>query len=332
MASVTTKNCPHCRAKQPASLMNCGNCGLYLHATNVKHNVSEGGDGTILLSDVKSSETDRISSGREWDVLFGVQVLMKPDKRKKHTELQCLASLLLRIPVETVGAVGVVRGSTNLIGGAPGAGKSTMVIEMAGGFADQTGKETLYVATEEQCEQIKARADRLGVKWQERIRMCPAMTGASPPVEELIDRYDPAAVFLDSLNGMAGDDLPMQIQICKMMKQCCSKNKAIGIILSHVNKGGEVAGLMGLQHEVDATFTFFPDEGEEDTPRILHVEKNRNGRAFIQLAFDMTATGLVLRGEPEDEQEEEDDDEDEDEDTGRKPRNNGRGPREENPF
>lgn len=265
-------------------------------------------DGTVLLSDVKSSDQDRISSGNAWDVLFGLEILKEEKKRRSYSEIVLTAADLLHLDPALVGVIGAVKGSVNLIGGAPGAGKSTMSIEMAVGYAKSTGRETMYLATEEQLSQIKSRADRLGLDFQDKVRMVEAMKGESPPLEDLISRYKPSAVFLDSLNGMAGDDKLLQIAICKSFKICCSKEQSVGIVLSHVNKGGEIAGLEGLQHEVDATFTFFPDEGEDETPRVLHVEKNRNGRAFISLSFRMTEKGLelLLDEEPEYEGAEED--------------------------
>jgi len=295
-------DCPHCKTAQPAGIMVCQNCGSFIHGKPVKHYVSN--DGTVLLKDVESSEEERVESGDAWDVLFGVQVLMNPVRRKKYSELEVLASMKLKADIETIGKIGAVKGSTNLIGGAPGAGKSTLSIKMASGLAKTTNRESLYIASEERCEQIKARADRLDIQHQGLIRMVPAMTGATPPIQELVERYNPGAMFLDSVNGISGDNMQDQVTVCNLIKQVCSKAQAVGVILCHVTKGSEIAGVMGLQHAVDATYTFFADESIDGVPRVLHVEKNRNGRAFIDLKFDMTPKGLILRGDDVEEDEE----------------------------
>jgi DNA repair protein RadA/Sms len=228
-------------------------------------------DWSVLLKDVKSSDVDRIKTG-PWDVVFG-------------TNFQ-------------TGESGMARSSVNLIAGAPGAGKSTLFLQIADIVAEQG--EVLYIAAEEPDDQIKARADRLGVKNQGKIRMVSVMKGDAN-VAEIVSAYRPILLILDSVSAMAGDNLQAGVGICKTIKQFCASNRLPGLLSSHVTKQGDIGGLEALQHEVDSTITFFPEEGEgEDVPRVLHVEKNRNGRAFISYPLLMTEKGLVPLGEGED--------------------------------
>ncbi len=236
-----------------------------------------------MLNQVKLSEVDRISTG-PWDYCFGTDI----DKDGKPSK------------------AGIVCCSSNLLAGSPGAGKSTLALQILNASIPATQKEGLYLAAEEPLLQIRRRADRLNLKHQDRIRMVPVMTGDGN-VEEIIALYQPGMIIVDSVNGIAGGDDAMSVKICKVIKEFCMRYNVPAIILSHINKGGEIAGLEALQHEVDATLTFFP-EGEsvdEESIRVLHVEKNRNGRAFISLAFAMTEGGLVLAAEEDDDDDEE---------------------------
>jgi predicted ATP-dependent serine protease len=101
--------------------------------------------------------------------------------------------------------------------------------------------------------------------------------------------------------------------VCKIVKEFATMQHAPAMISQHVTKGDEIAGLMSLQHEVDATLTFFPDPERVDpesgeAPRMLETQKNRNGKAFVSVEFNMTKRGLVLNTNSDDEEDEEEDD------------------------
>ena len=265
------QTCASCAKKFPDNRFQCPHCRCYQSQGGSIVAADGPGDGSILLCDVKSSSLSRMPTG-PWDACFGTDF--------------------------ATGKSGICQSSVTLLAGSPGAGKSTLLLQVSNAVVELTGQESLYLASEEPLEQIKGRADRLGIDHADRIRMLSVMTGEGN-VEDLLLRYKPSFLILDSLNGMAGSDMLKTIAVCKAVKQFCMTYKIAAIVTSHITKQGEIAGLEGLQHEVDATFTFFPDEdtpvpdGEEKV-RILEVEKNRNGRAFISERFAMTEKGLEL--------------------------------------
>lgn len=268
--------CKKCKAEVPKDKIRCPACKTYQIDEEVT--ASEYGQRQgILLSDVVSSDVDRIVTG-PWDIIFG----------QSHS----------------TGKAGLSRASVTLIGGLPGGGKSTWFLQVADEIVEQTGEECLYLTTEEPEQQIKARADRLSIRWQGRIRLVQCMSGETN-IEEVIHVHRPAALFLDSVTGLAGEDnMEMQVKICMIIKQFCSKYNIPALVSSHVNKSGEIAGLEKLQHAVDETITLFPEGEGEDAPRVLHVEKNRNGRAFISYPMLMTEKGLVPYEAEDDDSEE----------------------------
>lgn len=271
--------CKKCQAAMPEGKLQCRNCKAFQvdeapseFTLNTRH-------GT-LLKNVVSNEVDRLVTG-PWDLVFGSSF--------------------------KTGKSGVPRSAVILVGGLPGAGKSTWFLQIADEIPEQTGLEGLYLTTEEPEDQIKARADRLNVKHQDRIRIVQCMSG-EVNIEEVILAHKPGMLFLDSVTGLAGENMEMQVKICMIIKNFAAKHKMPALISSHVNKGGEIAGLEKLQHAVDEVISFFPEGEGEDAPRVLHVEKNRNGRAFISYSLLMTETGLVPYPSDEELDEDEDDD------------------------
>lgn len=272
-------NCARCQAKLPEGKYQCRMCR---HWNNqeigvVSSETSNSGE-VIRLSKVKTAKLDRIESG-PWDYVFGG---------------------------------GMVRTSICLLGGKRGAGKSTLFLHMCAAIAKKLNRPVAYIATEESVEQIKERADRLGIpeEVQELIIMISAM-GGLPDIGAILIKEGPAAVFLDSLQGLAGESEDVALQLARLMKEISVRIKAPIIMSAHVNKSDDIAGLEAVQHVVDSVMTFFPDDVGI---RELMVEKNRDGKAFISTTFRMTATGLeVLELMCDMENEDLDDEEDEDE-------------------
>jgi predicted ATP-dependent serine protease len=136
---------------------------------------------------------------------------------------------------------------------------------------------------------VRLRADRLGIEHQDQFRMVPAMKGVDN-LATIFLTYKPAVIVLDSLQGLAGDDHAAQLQLCKVTKEYAIELGSPVIIISHVNKGGDLAGFNDLQHEVDTTLVL---TGEGDSLREFNVKKNRFG-ANVTLYCEMTATGLTI--------------------------------------
>jgi DNA repair protein RadA/Sms len=261
-------NCSNCHSELPAGKAQCTSCKTW----NVV-DIEDLGDQTVTLDKVKSAEADRIKIG-DWGLVWGG---------------------------------GIVKTSVTLLGGAPGAGKSTLLLQLSDLIVEsekhQVRKEILYIATEEALEEIKLRADRLNIKNLQYIRMAPAMGGGLDLAKIMANR-EPVAVIIDSLQGFAGDNLIGQVHICETAKKAAVMLNAPFILISHVTKDGELAGLNDLQHAVDTTMTFFPDE---TGIRMLEVTKNRFGRAFVHLVCEMGEHGLSILEETEDETEDSDD-------------------------
>lgn len=185
---------------------------------------------------------------------------------------------------------GIVATSVTLLGGWPGAGKSTMLLQLLQSIYDATKRKSIYIATEEALPEVRARADRLAIRNKESIRMVPAMSGVGD-IGSLLIKHKPSAIILDSLQGMTGENDSLGIELLSMMKKYSVELAAPSIVISHVNKDGDYAGLMTYQHAVDTLLKLVPDE--DDGTRELSVIKNRNGRAFIDTTFEMTETGLI---------------------------------------
>ncbi len=269
------KTCRLCEySKIPDEKFNCPSCGAWSWGESFVD--SSGNDGSIALEDVKNADEDRITTGI-WDPMFGG---------------------------------GVVRSAIILIGGFPGAGKSTMLLMMAEVFSKEG--ECLYVASEEDLPAIKARAVRLGIKSNRKIRMVPAMGGVAD-IGSLLMHRKPAAVIVDSINGLVGQDSAAEIKALEVMKKFAVVIKSPVLVISQVNKGGDYSGLMAKQHAVDCLMTLSPNE-DIKTPngealRTLEVIKNRHGRAYIEQHFEMTEKGLVTIELDKEEPEENDEDE-----------------------
>lgn len=225
---------------------------------------------TVLLSDSKVGQVERIKTGLV-DHVFGG---------------------------------GVVKTSVCLLAGEPGAGKTTLCLQLADIFSAKTKKEVLYIANEQDPVELKTTADRLKLKHLDLIRIVKAMGGVSYDIGDLLIRFKPAAIFLDSVTKWAGEDLQLAVKICEILKDYTVKLNAPSIVINQINKGGEHAGLMKMQHAVDMTAVFAILENE-GSPRQLFSTKNRFGPAPEEQFFDMTETGLVEIEDPEDEEEDE---------------------------
>lgn len=197
------------------------------------------------------------------------------------------------------GGLGVAQTSLNLLGGEPGAGKTTLCLQlsdiMAGKFKE---KEVLYIANEQSPEELTDTARRLDLPNMRRIRIVKAMGGFHYDIGDLLLAYQPSFIVLDSVTKWAGEDMNLAVVICQRLKDYCVSLKCPAIVINQVTKGGDHAGLNKMQHAVDMTamFDILIDDGEEikpDTPRRLWASKNRFGPAPIEQFFEMTKTGLV---------------------------------------
>lgn len=187
---------------------------------------------------------------------------------------------------------GAVKGSIVLVGGAPGIGKSTLLLQLCG-LVDE-GQKILYVSGEESERQIKMRAQRLGVDGGKIYVL--AETGLNE-VLSAAERLEPDLVIIDSIQTMFDADISSapgsisQVRECTMAIMRQTKDRGYTtFVVGHINKEGSIAGPKVLEHMVDCVLYF---EGERSTSfRILRAGKNRFGSTNEIGVFEMADNGL----------------------------------------
>lgn len=206
---------------------------------------------------------------------------------------------------------GIVEGSLVLVGGDPGIGKSTLLLQMCRQLVGQ-GKKVLYISGEESMRQIKMRADRLGEFKGDLLLLSETNLDT---IEQTIGNEKPEIVVIDSIQTMFKEDVgsaPGSVgQVRETTNTLLAIAKGMGIsvfIIGHVTKEGMVAGPRVLEHMVDTVLYF---EGDRNaTYRILRAVKNRFGSTNEIGVFEMKNEGLMevanpseymLEGMPEDE-------------------------------
>ena len=188
---------------------------------------------------------------------------------------------------------GIVPGSLVLVGGDPGIGKSTLLLQVCRNMA-QSGNAVLYISGEESLRQIKLRADRLG-EFNENLQiLCETNLET---IREVIERKKPNTVVIDSIQTMFHEDISSapgsvsQVRESTNILMQIAKGLGISIfIVGHVTKEGNVAGPRVLEHMVDTVLYF---EGDRHASyRILRAVKNRFGSTNEIGVFEMRSTGL----------------------------------------
>ncbi|MGH1479686.1 MAG: DNA repair protein RadA [Geminicoccales bacterium] len=190
---------------------------------------------------------------------------------------------------------GLVEGSAILIGGDPGIGKSTLVLQAAAALALQ-GLDVAYVSGEESAQQVQLRASRLG------LRQSPLRLAAANSVSDIIETFDknntPAVLVIDSIQTMFVDNIEsapgtvtqLRTSAHELIRFAKRRGTAL-FLIGHVTKDGQIAGPRLLEHMVDAVLYF---EGERGLQfRILRAVKNRFGAANEIGVFEMAEEGLV---------------------------------------
>lgn len=191
------------------------------------------------------------------------------------------------------GEKGLVSGSVTLLGGDPGIGKSTLLLQLSDVFAKKN-KKVLYISGEESDGQIKLRAMRLNCQLEN------ILVGNMSELEAIlaaIEQEKPDFLVIDSIQALYSSQLsgtpasPSQIKECATMITQIAKREHIDtFLIGHVTKSGDVAGPQLLEHLVD-TVLFF--EGEKDSNfRTLRAHKNRYGSTHEMVIFEMTEDGL----------------------------------------
>lgn len=192
---------------------------------------------------------------------------------------------------------GIVPGSVTLLGGDPGIGKSTLLMQTA---AELTKQGTvLYVTGEESASQLKLRAERLGVGGDMLILAENDLSA----IESEVDRVKPAYVMIDSIQTMYSADCSgsngsiSQIrEATSLITRMAKRTGAATFIIGHVTKDGAIAGPRILEHMVDAVLYFEGDR--QDSFRLLRSVKNRFGSTDEIGVFEMRSTGMAEISDP----------------------------------
>ncbi len=206
---------------------------------------------------------------------------------------------------------GVVKGSLVLVGGDPGIGKSTLLLQVCKNLVEKQSK-VLYISGEESLRQIKMRAERLGTFGGDLLLLSETNLNI---IEEVLTRVQPEIIIIDSIQTMFKEEISASPGSVSQVRESTGTlmhiAKGMGItvfIVGHVTKEGVVAGPRVLEHMVDTVLYF---EGENTASyRILRAVKNRFGSTNEIGVFEMRNVGLVevsnpseymLKGKPEDE-------------------------------
>lgn len=188
---------------------------------------------------------------------------------------------------------GMVPGSAILIGGDPGIGKSTLLLQAMGQLALK-GSDCIYISGEEATAQVQMRANRLGLSG------APLKLGCETSLRDILTTLDeapPKAVVVDSIQTLFADNVESapgtvsQVRVCAHELISFAKRKGtIVLLVGHVTKDGQIAGPRVLEHMVDTVLYFEGDRGHQF--RILRAVKNRFGGTDEIGVFEMTGMGL----------------------------------------
>lgn len=276
--SKTQFICQECGYVSPKYLGRCPNCGNWnTMVEEVEQNHPEDRRNRVSLTGERAVPT------KLKDVVF-----------KKETRIQTELAELNRV----LGG-GVVPGSLVLIGGDPGIGKSTLLLQVSHQLA-ATGGNVLYVSGEESAQQIKLRAERLGSSKTDFYLYAETDMGE---ISRTIENLKPDYVIIDSIQTMTQPDITSVAGSVSQVRETTAellklaKTNGIAIfIVGHVTKEGNIAGPRMLEHMVDTVLYF---EGEQHHSfRILRAVKNRFGSTNEIGIFEMREKGLVEVANP----------------------------------
>lgn len=248
----------------------------------------------------------RCSSCGEWNTMVEERVSSKTAKQsisgsriaksrpQRVSDIQVQAEPRIHMPSEELNRVlggGLVPGSLVLIGGEPGIGKSTLVLQNILSIKSRT---ILYVSGEESATQLKLRADRIGRQSENCYIVCET---SLENIFEHIEEIQPELIVVDSIQTIASDAIESSAGSVSQVRECSAqllkyaKDSGVPIMLiGHINKEGSIAGPKVLEHIVDAVLQF---EGDRQYMyRILRSIKNRFGSTSEIGIYEMCQRGL----------------------------------------
>ena len=263
--------CSNCGYTQPRWLGRCPECGEWNSLEEIiidRNNITPAGRGKeavekqkpVILSTIQAQENTRLSTGiGEFDRVLGG---------------------------------GATKRSAILLGGEPGIGKSTLLLQTAASVACN-GTKVLYISGEESAAQIKERSDRLGLNCNGINILC---TSRLEDSLDALDSLTPGSVIIDSIQTIYSAEAGIIPGTVNQLKYCANEfiswvkeRESVLIMTAHVTKEGTIAGPKSLEHMVDTVISF---ERNADDIRFLHAQKNRFGSVDEIGIFSMTEKGL----------------------------------------
>lgn len=287
MKAKTLFYCTECGNESPKWAGRCSVCGAWNSIVEQPEEKKPAGKGRLLANvrTVKAESITDLSSDEEIRFSTGMGEL------------------------DRVLGGGAVKGSLVLVGGAPGIGKSTLMLQICKKLGQQF--RVLYISGEESVHQLKLRAKRLQVESENLYVLSETNLG---DVLECVNQEQPEVLIVDSIQTLYNEELNSpagsvgQVKDCTMkLMQLAKEGNITVFVIGHVNKDGFIAGPKVLEHMVDCVLYF---EGEQHmTYRILRAAKNRFGATNEIGVFEMLDCGLrevenpsemLLSGRPED--------------------------------
>ena len=268
--------CSNCGYSQPRWLGRCPDCGEWNSLEEIiidKNAVSPSGRGSeqvqkqkpVSLETVTSQKNSRLSTGiEEFDRVLGGGATLR---------------------------------SAILLGGEPGIGKSTLLLQTAASISRQN--KVLYISGEESAAQIKERAERLELNCANIQILC---TSRLEDSLDALDSLKPDFVIIDSIQTIYSAEAGIVPGTVNQLKYCANEfiswvkeRDSVLIMTAHVTKEGTIAGPKSMEHMVDTVISF---EHNSDDVRFLHAQKNRFGSVDEIGIFSMTEKGLIAVGDP----------------------------------
>jgi DNA repair protein radA len=271
MATTKTKSvyfCSNCGYESPKWLGKCPGCGEW-----------------------NSFVEEKVSTKKRRDAGKG---LVKSSKPLKLSEIEIKEEMRIKMPSSELNRVlggGLVAGSLTLIGGEPGIGKSTLLLQ---NILSIRNRRILYISGEESASQLKLRADRLGKVSDDTFILCETNLDS---IFTQIENVDPGLVVVDSIQTICSNDIESAPGSVSQVRECAAallryaKESGVPVILvGHINKDGAIAGPKVLEHIVDTVLQF---EGDRQyLYRILRSIKNRFGSTNEIGIYEMVQKGL----------------------------------------
>lgn len=278
--SKTIFICQSCGAQRSRWEGKCSDCGAwntFIEETQTDASSGFGGKSGVSRGWVATSSSD-------------VQTI-RLDQSLSEVKMNRMSTQIHEM--DRVLGGGLAESSFVLLGGAPGIGKSTLLLQMAGGLG-KNNKRVLYISAEESTNQSASRAHRLGIRY-DTIEM--AAENNMNLILDLAEKLKPDVLIVDSVQTIfvpeitaAPGSVSQVREAAGQLMMFAKRTKTAVVLIGHITKDGNLAGPKVLEHMVDCVLSF---EGDNNTHfRLLRTLKNRFGSAQELGVFEMSASGL----------------------------------------